>query len=45
LTDSNSALSLGRYGRNRVRQRFAWQRIVEDYEAMLAELGSLSTIR
>lgn len=39
LTDSNSALSLGRYGRNRVRQRFAWQRAVEDYEAMLAELG------
>jgi phosphatidylinositol alpha-1,6-mannosyltransferase len=45
LTDPNSALSLGRYGRDRVRRRFAWQRIVEDYEAMLAELESPSAIR
>lgn len=39
LQDPDRLSRLGRCARTRVRQRFAWRRVVEDYEKMLAELG------
>jgi len=39
LQNPDRASGLGRCARTRVRERFAWRRIVEDYERMLAELA------